>query len=49
MNVLKFTVLFLYLSAFLLAQNVSVSDYDVPVSTAKILRLNGTYNWSQSL
>lgn len=30
------------------AQNVSVTDYDVPVSTAKVLRLNGNYNWSQT-
>ena len=48
MNLLKFTVMFLFLSTLLLAQNVSISDYDVPISTAKILRLNGTYNWSQS-
>ncbi|MDR3609774.1 MAG: hypothetical protein P4L27_04380 [Ignavibacteriaceae bacterium] len=48
MSTLKFTVWFLFFSSFLLAQNVSVSDYNVPISTAKILRLNGTYNWSQS-
>jgi hypothetical protein len=48
MNKLKFITIFLFLSTLLLAQNVTVSDYDVPVSKAKILRLNGTYNWSQS-
>jgi hypothetical protein len=48
MNALKFFTMFLFLNALLLAQNVTVSDYDVPVSKAKILRLNGTYNWSQS-
>ena len=48
MTALKFTAVFLFFSTRILAQNVSVSDYDVPVSTAKILRLNGTYNWSQS-
>jgi hypothetical protein len=48
MSALKFTAVFLFFSTLILAQNVSVSDYDVPVSTAKILRLNGTYNWSQS-
>ena len=48
MSSLKFTIMFLFLSTLLLAQNVSVSDYNVPVSTARILRLNGTYNWSQS-
>ncbi|MCK6605785.1 MAG: hypothetical protein L6Q59_12890 [Ignavibacteriaceae bacterium] len=29
-------------------QNVKVSDYEVPVSKAKILRLSGSYNFSQS-
>ena len=48
MNVLKFTFVFLFISTMLLAQNVSVSDYDVPISKATILRLNGTYNWAQS-
>jgi hypothetical protein len=48
MNSLKFTAMFLFFGTLLFGQNVSVSDYDVPVSTAKILRLNGTYNWSQS-
>ena len=48
MSALKFTAVFLFFSTLILAQNVSVEDYDVPVSTAKILRLNGTYNWSQS-
>ncbi|GJQ32949.1 MAG: hypothetical protein HBSAPP04_17880 [Ignavibacteriaceae bacterium] len=32
----------------IVAQNVSVSDYKVPVSTAKILRLSGSYNFAQS-
>jgi hypothetical protein len=48
MTSFKFITLFLFFSSLLFGQNVSVSDYDVPVSTAKILRLNGTYNWSQS-
>ncbi|GAB1350675.1 hypothetical protein MASR1M107_28900 [Ignavibacteriales bacterium] len=30
------------------AQNVSVQDYKVPVSRAKILRLNGSYNFAQT-
>jgi hypothetical protein len=45
---LKFTAVFLFLTSMIFGQNVSVSDYKVPISTAKILRLNGTYNWSQS-
>jgi hypothetical protein len=48
MSSLKFTALFFLFNSILFGQNVSVSDYNVPVSTAKILRLNGTYNWSQS-
>lgn len=36
------------LTTAVFAQNVNVSDYNVPVSTAKILRLNGNFNWSQS-
>jgi hypothetical protein len=39
---------FALLTTSVLGQNVSVQDYDVPISTAKILRLSGTYNWAQS-
>jgi hypothetical protein len=48
MKLLKYTALFFFFSSMLFAQNVSVTDYKVPVSTARILRLNGTYNWSQT-
>ncbi len=48
MKFLKFTLLILIISTFTIAQNVSVGDYEVPVSTAKILRLNGSYNWGQT-
>ena len=48
MNAIKFTAMFLFFSTLIFGQNVSISDYDVPVSTARILRLNGNYNWSQS-
>lgn len=41
-------LIFFAISVFISAQNVTVSDYDVPVSTAKILRLTGGFNWSQS-
>jgi hypothetical protein len=30
------------------AQNVTVSDYNLPVSSAKIMRVNGKYNWAQT-
>jgi hypothetical protein len=48
MNALKFTAMLFLFSTLLVGQNVTVSDYDVPISKATILRLNGTYNWSQS-
>lgn len=48
MSSLKFTALFLFFSTLIFGQNVSVSDYNVPVSTAEILHLDGTYNWAQS-
>ena len=48
MKSIKYLVLFCALSTFVFAQNVSVTDYDVPVSSAKILRLTGNYNWAQS-
>ena len=48
MKSIKYLILFCALSTFTFAQNVSVTDYDVPVSSAKILRLTGNYNWAQS-
>ncbi|HMU44173.1 MAG TPA: hypothetical protein PKA80_12815 [Ignavibacteriaceae bacterium] len=42
------SIFFLLGITSVLAQNVSVEDYDVPISTAKILRFTGTYNWAQS-
>ena len=35
-------------STILKSQNVSVKDYQVPVSQAQTLRLDGSYNWSQT-
>lgn len=32
----------------LYSQNVSVTDYDVPVSSAKSFWIDGTYNWNQT-
>ncbi len=36
------------LTTQLYAQNVNVSDYDVPISQAKTLRFDGSWNWSQT-
>lgn len=42
-----FTVILLF-SITVSAQNVRVEDYQVPVSTAQILRLTANYDWSQT-
>ncbi len=42
-----FLVLCLFSTAAV-AQNVSVSDYQVPISTAKTLRFDGSWSWSQT-
>lgn len=43
-TVLAFLIIF---SASIFAQNVKVTDYKVPVSTAKTLRFDGAWNWGQ--
>lgn len=48
MKSLKQVLFSLVLCSMVMAQNVSVTDYSVPVSSAKILRLTGNYNWAQS-
>lgn len=40
-------LLFLFITSFVYAQNVSVKDYEVAVSRAKNLRFDGNWNWSQ--
>lgn len=41
-------VLFVILATQILPQNADVSDYQVPVSTARALRFDGSWNWSQN-
>lgn len=48
MKPVKLLLISLIITSAAFAQNVSVTDYEVPVSTAKILRLTGGYNWSQT-
>ncbi len=38
----------IFFSASIYSQNVKVSDYQVPVSTAKTLRFDGQWSWSQT-
>ncbi len=41
-------LLLILFPVLLIAQNVSVTDYQVPVSSARILRFNGGFNWQQT-
>lgn len=43
-----FFLLVLLISPVLLAQNVNVTDYQVPISRAQTLRFDGSWNWSQT-
>jgi hypothetical protein len=48
MKKLIFTFLLVITPFLAYSQNVKVSDYEVAVSKAKILRFNGSWDWSQS-
>jgi hypothetical protein len=47
MKLLKYVFLSLFISSAVFAQNVKITDFDIPVSSAKQALLNGFYNWSQ--
>lgn len=47
MKLFHFVLLMVVFTTASFAQNVSVTDYDVPVSSAKILRFNGNWNFAQ--
>src|SRR5690606_24872562 len=44
----KFLYIIALLPNLILAQNVKVTDYEVPVSRAQTLRFDGAWNWSQT-
>lgn len=48
MKKLIFTIVFLTIPFLTYPQNVNVTDYEVAVSKAKVLRFNGSWDWSQS-
>lgn len=49
MKTIKCTLFLLFFATIVAqAQNVRVEDYQVPVSTAQILRLTANYDWSQT-
>lgn len=41
-------ILILLTISTLWSQNVKIEDYQVPISRAKYLRVNGNWNWNQS-
>jgi hypothetical protein len=48
MKIFKYFLVVLFLTSISYAQNVKITDFDIPVSDARQLFLNGFYNWSQS-
>jgi len=48
MRLVQFLVLLIIVNSIIVAQNVLVTDYQVPVSSARILRFNGGLNWAQT-
>ncbi len=48
MKLFKYLFLSLIISSSVFAQNVKITDFDIPVSTAKQAFLNGFYNWSET-
>ncbi len=44
----KLIMFVILIQSLLFAQNVKVTDYQVPVSSARILRFNGGFNWAQT-
>lgn len=48
MKILKYLLVMLFISSVGYAQNVKITDYQVPVSKARKLLLNGFHNWSQT-
>lgn len=47
MKLFKYIFLSLIISSSVYSQNVKITDFDIPVSSARQALLNGFYNWSQ--
>ncbi|MBS1517176.1 MAG: hypothetical protein JSS91_03735 [Bacteroidetes bacterium] len=48
MKLIKYFLIALLMTSSAFAQNVKITDFDLPVSTAKTFVLNGFYNWAQT-
>ncbi|HMS64210.1 MAG TPA: hypothetical protein PKD83_03030 [Ignavibacteria bacterium] len=48
MKHLKYIIVFLFITSIAYSQNVKITDFDLPVSSAKKFLINGFYNWNQT-
>jgi hypothetical protein len=48
MKILKYILLILSVTSVCYSQNVRITDFRVPVSTAKQMLIGGSYNWAQT-
>ncbi|MBS1551934.1 MAG: hypothetical protein JST15_07695 [Bacteroidetes bacterium] len=48
MKILKYIFLFLFISSLGYSQNVKITDFDIPVSTARKFLVNGFYSWAET-
>ncbi|MDQ3019604.1 MAG: hypothetical protein M3R36_03395 [Bacteroidota bacterium] len=48
MKILKYILSILFITSVGYAQNVKITDFNIPVSTAKQMLIGGSYNWAQT-
>ncbi|MFZ1320963.1 MAG: hypothetical protein WAT71_05355 [Ignavibacteria bacterium] len=48
MKLIKYILIALFVTTSLQAQNVKITDFDIPVSSARKFLINGFYNWAQT-
>ncbi|MBK7252780.1 MAG: hypothetical protein IPI04_02390 [Ignavibacteria bacterium] len=48
MKILKYIFLFLIISSVGYSQNVKITDFDIPVSSARKFLINGFYSWAET-
>ncbi len=48
MKILKYIFLFLFISSLGYSQNVKITDFDIPVSSARKFLINGFYSWAET-
>ncbi|MEO8211182.1 MAG: hypothetical protein ABI840_11540 [bacterium] len=48
MKILKYVFLIFFITSIGYSQNVKITDFNVPISTAKQMLIGGSYNWAQT-